>query len=228
VTWYIYVTAVVVWDISTASILTIPLHKILCNVSTSEHMYTLPNDFMVSYESGEAMLYTSHISETVCGRLARMSNEVFICSHDVMRHASYEIYALPAVGTLLKPPTIYTDTGAWIHIRRFSRVSNLAPIEFIGSQEDIFVRPSESNPLFFRMYNPTTIEISSISVYFVYPNEASVYINKIQRLRFDQISIQSLETIELPVSFHIDDAFECADVSSDDTLYISYVMSVQK
>ena len=91
-----------------------------------------------------------------------------------------------------------------ICITCISRVSNYSPLEFITLQDNIYVFPGEPNLIFFRLYNPTRLELTSISIYFVYPSNAAAYVNKVQCFCFDQITVKSFETMELPVLFQIE------------------------
>ena len=88
----------------------------------------------------------------------------------------------------------------------------------------MLVHAGESSLVFFRLYNPSKYSITCVSLYFVYPNEASVYLNKLQCFCFDQLYIHSYESVELPVLFYIDGSILRDKIRLDNYIYISYVL----
>lgn len=113
------------------------------------------------------------------------------------------------------------------NIRFFSNVSNFALIEFISLQDNLLIYPGETGLAFFRIYNPTTFTVTGLSLYFIHPNNISVYITKIQCFCFDMIQIKSCETIELPILFFLNKLLLFDNIIFDNIIYISYIFFIQ-
>ena len=67
----------------------------------------------------------------------------------------------------------------------------------------MYIAPSETYLVFFRIYNPTDYIIKGISIYFISPNTVSVYILKIQCFCFDELLLYGFESVDLPILFYI-------------------------
>lgn len=121
---------------------------------------------------------------------------------------------------------VYTDVSRidnYYELHFISRVSNYSLLEFKSLQDRIIMCPGETGLIFFRIFNPTCYDISGISLYFVYPNNISIYIHKMQCFCFDYINIKSNETIELPILFFIDKLLLLDNNLFDRLIYISYI-----
>ena len=81
--------------------------------------------------------------------------------------------------------------------------TNVNLIEFITLQNSMYIAPSETYLVFFRIYNPTDYIIKGISIYFISPNTVSVYILKIQCFCFDELLLYGFESVDLPILFYI-------------------------
>ena len=109
----------------------------------------------------------------------------------------------------------------------FSRVSNFTLLEFISLQESILVNSGEPVLVFFRLYNPLGVDITGISMYFVYPSNLALFVSKVQCFCFDLLQIKTHESVELPIIFYIDSTIESDNIVFYSTIYLSYVFFIQ-
>jgi hypothetical protein len=210
----------------TASILTIPLYKIVCNISIQENIGNMASEWVscdmynevcvldVSYNE-TTKIYMNGNVDIVMDNIDKMSNVVKVFQTKLLINKEYNICS------------IIKEDEKKIYIKCISHVSNYSPLEFISLQDNIVVFPGESSLIFFRLYNPTSLELTSISIYFVYPSNAGAYVNKIQCFCFDQVTIKCFETVELPVLFNIDKRI-LLDKMFEERWYFAYVLFVQR
>jgi hypothetical protein len=114
-------------------------------------------------------------------------------------------------------PAIYID----IHF--YARVSDYSVLEFKSLQDKIIMSPGETASVFFRLYNPLMQDVTGMSLYYIYPTEPAIYVQKIQCFRFDMIRLKAGETIELPVSIHLDKTLMLYNNMLDNKIYIWYI-----
>lgn len=89
----------------------------------------------------------------------------------------------------------------------FIRASNLNWINSISLQKTIILNLNESGLFFFRIYNPSHIHVKLVTLYMIYPNTITLYVNKIQCFCFNIIFLYPLELIDLPVLIYINPFF---------------------
>jgi len=89
----------------------------------------------------------------------------------------------------------------------FIRASNLNWINSISLQKTIILNLNESGLFFFRIYNPSHIPVKLVTLYMIYPNNITLYVNKIQCFCFNVIFLYPLELIDLPVLIYINPFF---------------------
>jgi hypothetical protein len=90
-----------------------------------------------------------------------------------------------------------------IFLNFYIRSSNLNWIQSISLQKTIIINFNESSLFFFRIYNPSHLYIKLITLYMIYPNFLTIYINKIQCFCFNTIFLYPLELVDLPVLIYI-------------------------
>lgn len=112
-----------------------------------------------------------------------------------------------------------------VDIRFVSRVSDFSLLEFSSLQQLILVTPGESTLVFFRIYNPTAFDVTGLSLYYIFPIAAALYVNKVQCFCFDIVQVHSLESIELPVLFYLSSIM--SSTSAIYVLFISYVFFIR-
>lgn len=106
--------------------------------------------------------------------------------------------------------------------------SNFNFIEFCTLQKLIYVVPSETHLVFFRMYNAVGYGISGISIYILYPTDYLIYFNKVQCFCFEELLIYPYESIDLPVVFYISNGIlNYIDFFYSNKLYLSYLFLVR-
>lgn len=89
----------------------------------------------------------------------------------------------------------------------FIRASNLNWINSISLQKTIILNLNESGLFFFRIYNPSHLPVKLVTLYMIYPNNITLYVNKIQCFCFNVIFLYPLELIDLPVLIYINPFF---------------------
>jgi cytochrome c oxidase assembly protein Cox11 len=90
-----------------------------------------------------------------------------------------------------------------VFLNFYIRTSNLNWIHSISLQKTIILNLNESGLFFFRIYNPSHLNVKLITLYMIYPNIVTLYINKIQCFCFNVIFLYSLELVDLPVLIYI-------------------------
>lgn len=105
---------------------------------------------------------------------------------------------------VFKESDISDNQGSNLYVVVFkAATTNVNLIEFITLQNSMYIAPSETYLVFFRIYNPTDYIIKGISIYFISPNTVSVYILKIQCFCFDELLLYGFESVDLPILFYI-------------------------
>lgn len=90
-----------------------------------------------------------------------------------------------------------------IFLNFYIRSSHLNWIHSISLQKTIIINFNESSLFFFRIYNPSHIYLKLITLYMIYPNILTLYVNKIQCFCFNTIFLYPLEIVDLPVLIYI-------------------------
>ena len=111
----------------------------------------------------------------------------------------------------------------WFQLVFLSKIGNLGFLEFKTLQETIIVIPGETVLVFFRLYNPTGLNLTCLSYYLIFPNNYTIYVSKLQCFCFDTILINSFESIDLPVLFFLDSMI-IKDVNIYNRLYLYYLI----
>ena len=104
--------------------------------------------------------------------------------------------------SLLHIDSLKGETNLYIVVFK-AATTNVNLVEFITLQNSMYIAPSETYLVFFRIYNPTDYIIKGISIYFISPNTVSVYVLKIQCFCFDELLLYWFESVDLPILFYI-------------------------
>lgn len=78
--------------------------------------------------------------------------------------------------------------------------------EFQPQTSCLVVNAGETALAFYKVYNHTDKPISGIAVYQVFPEEVSLYFNKIQCFCFENQLLYPKESLDLPILFYLDPA----------------------
>lgn len=215
-----------------ASFMTIPLYKLVCNLSYIDDLQGITfysKELCVYGSFGVSDFFVSLIGTgDICANVYS-SNSCFMClvRLNVNESDSFflNIYVSACADTYKDKDDDMLDS--YFLVKFFSRVSNFTLLEFISLQDSILVSSGEPALVFFRIYNPTGVDITGISLYFVYPSNMALYVSKVQCFCFDLLQIKKNESVELPVLFYIDSTIEIETVVFDSTIYLSYVFFIQ-
>jgi len=90
-----------------------------------------------------------------------------------------------------------------IFMNFFIRSTHLNWIQSLSLQKTIIINFNESSLFFFRIYNPTHVSVKLLTLYLIYPNFLTLYINKIQCFCFNAIFLYPLEIVDLPVLIYV-------------------------
>lgn len=97
------------------------------------------------------------------------------------------------------------------------------PWRFVPSQKSLVVRPGETALAFYTATNGSSEPVTGVSTYNVSPMRAGAHFAKVQCFCFEEQQLGPGESVDLPVLFYLDPAFEedrgCAGVN---TLTLSY------
>jgi cytochrome c oxidase assembly protein Cox11 len=136
-----------------------------------------------------------------------IESEFFFLFHNIFNSFSY---------VLSKEANIYVSNEAFSFIVEFySNLSTDSKILFKPLQDKIVTPCNESTLVFFRIYNPTDHEIHGVTTYTLYPYQLSPFFNKLQCFCFEEISVRSFESLDLPLLFFIDPSVKYASFSPD-------------
>jgi cytochrome c oxidase assembly protein subunit 11 len=80
------------------------------------------------------------------------------------------------------------------------------PWEFEPSTPNMIINAGETALAFYKVYNRADRPIAGIAIYQVYPEECSLYFNKIQCFCFENQLLYPNESLELPLLFYLDPA----------------------
>lgn len=80
------------------------------------------------------------------------------------------------------------------------------PWEFEPQTSALVVNAGETALAFYKVYNRSDKPIAGIAVYQVYPDECSLYFNKIQCFCFENQLLYPKESVDLPILFYLDPA----------------------
>lgn len=214
-----------------ASFMTIPLYKLVCNLSYIDDVQG------ITFYSKELCIYgsvgvfdflvSSFGTDDICVNVCS-NNSCFMCLVHLVDSCAHEsflvnVYVHACVETYKNDGLLHN----FFLVKFFSRVSNFTLLEFISLQDSILVSSGEPALVFFRIYNPTGVDLTGISMYFVYPSNMALYVSKVQCFCFDLLQIKKNESVELPVLFYIDSTIEIETVVFDSTIYLSYVFFLQ-
>lgn len=111
-----------------------------------------------------------------------------------------------------------------IFLNFYIRSSNLNWINSISLQKTIILNLNESGLFFFRIYNPSHLNVKLITLYMIYPNLLTLYINKIQCFCFNVIFLYSLEIVDLPVLVYINPFFGIINSYYINNIIIYYII----
>lgn len=105
-------------------------------------------------------------------------------------------------------PIVSEDSDKNRHIRvQMIAVNNESmPWQFRALSPMVTVYPGESKHAAYLAYNPTAKRMMAQAIPSVSPSEAAQYLHKVNCFCFDQQSLDSLETREMPLLFVIDPA----------------------
>lgn len=232
---YLYMLLFFVWNVLMASFLTIPLYKLVCNLSYID----VDGLQAITYYSKEFCVYNNAsvlyflINSNYFNVFASIWYSSLFCPgvlhlNKWCAHESSEVNIFVAAdGTNKSVCASESDCILNFSVKFFSRVSNVALIEFISLQDSILVSSGEPALVFFRIYNPTGLDLTGMSMYFVYPSSLSLYVSKVQCFCFDLLQIKKHESVELPVLFYLDSTIELETLILDSTIYLSYVFFIQ-
>lgn len=106
----------------------------------------------------------------------------------------------------------YRYNDAEINVHRKYRISFMShcqdeiPWEFEPQTPTIVVNSGETALSFYKVYNRADRPIAGLAIYQIYPEEASIYFNKIQCFCFENQLLYPNESLDLPLLFYLDPA----------------------
>lgn len=222
----IYISLLVVLQMLYFSIYNIPIYKIYCELNNyylnSQNLYDQINYkyyIYVELNNSSYDTYSNSIdtcSKTLVSEAAGYLNEEV--SYLSLERNIYEesnlIYNIDRYYSfrgqsnaennisLLSIDTLKGETNLYVVVFK-AATTNVNLVEFITLQNSMYIAPSETYLVFFRIYNPTDYIIKGISIYFISPNTVSVYVLKIQCFCFDELLLYGFESVDLPILFYI-------------------------
>lgn len=216
-----------------ASFLTIPLYKFVCNLSYIDDLqnnmlyskewcvYNMPLSFVYSFVSN---MYPASFSFSISNYI---DWHVYTHWYDALLHETISVNDSSCTDRYKSINLVKDESVTYYNVTFFTRVSNFTLLEFVSLQDSILVTPGEPVLVFFRIYNPTGVALTGMSMYFVYPSSVAVFVSKVQCFCFDLLQVKQNESVELPVIFYVDETILLDKVCFDNTIYLSYVFFIQ-
>lgn len=116
-----------------------------------------------------------------------------------------------------------------VNVFRKYRISFMAhveddmPWEFQPKTSALVVNAGETALAFYQVYNRSEKPIAGIAVYQVFPEEVSLYFNKIQCFCFENQLLYPKESVDLPILFYLDPAINYdANVDGKQDILLTY------
>lgn len=106
----------------------------------------------------------------------------------------------------------YSFSDEKVNVFRKYRISFMAhtqddlPWEFQPQTTCLVVNAGETALAFYKVYNRSDKPIAGIAVYQIFPEETSLYFNKIQCFCFENQLLYPKESVDLPILFYLDPA----------------------
>lgn len=195
------------------SLISIAIYKIICN--ETNYFNLLENEILINklhniYYFNETInifyiidysWYNLETLGTFFNYFNGVSNKIF---YFILKELYIESYSFTCLSYIINELLIIKYNNLDImHLTFFIRSSNLNIVNALSLQKMLIVNINETSLFFFRIYNPTHLKLELITLYVVYPNEMSLYVNKIQCFCFNVLFIYPLEIIDLPVLIYI-------------------------
>ena len=184
------------------SIITISLYKFICYDASN---YTFFTTFLLNKHV--SVLYFFHDIQQTFFFLCFYNYKVLgVC---LSFYISFSFFMLPFYGVEVmyfffdRFYVFHCNISDLVFLNFYIRSSNLNWIYTISLQKTIILNLNETSLFFFRIYNPSHYTIKLITLYMIYPNDLSLYINKIQCFCFNVMFLFPMELIDLPVLLYI-------------------------
>lgn len=104
-----------------------------------------------------------------------------------------------------------------------AHVEDDMPWEFQPKTSALVVNAGETALAFYQVYNRSEKPIAGIAVYQVFPEEVSLYFNKIQCFCFENQLLYPKESVDLPILFYLDPAINYdANVDGKQDILLTY------
>ncbi|MND21316.1 Cytochrome c oxidase assembly protein CtaG [compost metagenome] len=199
----IYVSILIVLQMLYFSIYNIPIYKIYCELNNyylnSQNLYNQINYKFYIYTELETNIYKNKILVSEVNKYLEENR----CNIDINKNSLiYNIEKYYKQVEVEKRILKNSEINLYVVIFK-ATTTNVNLVEFVTLQSNIYIAPSETYLVFFRIYNPTDYIIKGISIYFISPNTVSVYLLKIQCFCFDELLLYKFESVDLPILFYI-------------------------
>ncbi|KAL0482146.1 cytochrome c oxidase assembly protein [Acrasis kona] len=192
-----FIMAIILINTGVFVVLNIPFFKYVCDVS-----YTAGN-----YERAQHVDFTI---DDISAKLVPEVNTKYASPKHTSKVSRKNLlqypYGCEMLESDLSDAIVETEEQSSVYKVSFKTSSAMGDktVLFRPLQEYVYCAPNETNLAFFEAHNPTDRQISGISIYLIHPSEAAPFINKVQCFCFEELSIQSKETVHLPVLFMVD------------------------
>lgn len=203
-TWFIILVVMII-NLFFYSFITISLYKLICYESKSINVF-LEN---IYYNKSQNIFY--NLEDVFFINILGYKwntiniNTVYLYNNNII---FYDLIINSSINTFLfvinnNNYIVNNDELNLIFLNFYIRSSNLNWINCISLQKTIIINLNESGIFFFRIYNPSHVNVKLVTLYMIYPNIVTLYVNKIQCFCFNIIFLKPLELVDLPVLIYI-------------------------
>ena len=211
------------FDMIFSTFLTIPLYRIICNIS-----YNVDYNFFMNYSYFYYLTDVSYLLSNISNIFINMF-DILLNKYDTNNSLNIlfkQLYSISYI-TITDMHIFYNITSDTdiIELILLTKNSNLGLIEFFSLQNKIFMYVGESTLCFFRLYNPTFFDVSCFFIYIIFPEYFIIYVNKLQCFCFELIYISKFESLDLPVLLYISkEIYNNTDTIIYNKLYLCYIL----
>lgn len=194
------------------SIISIGLYKLICYDRTND-LYTFiftEKYTYVMYSSNENVLYLLYSISEFSDYFSPIETNILYLSdinlHECVFDQQWGSLKLQSYLLIDNENALIWDDNKNVNLifmNFFIRSTHLNWIQSLSLQKTIIINFNESSLFFLRIYNPTHVSVKLLTLYSIYPNFLTLYINKIQCFCFNAISLYPLEIVDLPVLIYV-------------------------
>lgn len=203
---YVIIILFIVLNLFLYSIISIGLYKLICYDQTTEWYTLIFSEKYTSVFYISDVYFSEFISDAYSYQCSISTCSLVACDDVCLEYN----FLWSPWWSIQNTSFLYTQSVLesskeinLIFMNFFIRSTHLNWIQSLSLQKTIIINFNESSLFFFRIYNPTHVSVKLLTLYLIYPNFLTLYINKIQCFCFNAIFLYPLEIVDIPVLIYV-------------------------